>query len=265
MQPGQLKWAGALLLGLAAAAPAPAQQACLADSLIDYLDADFVKVQTARTAYFTRVKHYTSPNGGVWHTYYPGGQERSAVTYRNFRQFKLQGPALDRYPSGRVKLQYVADDGVIDGYLESFYPDGSPKRKDLYDHGRLVKGQYFGPDGQLIEPYVPFQQNPAFPGGAAALTAAIQQNLVYPPDAVRSAAEGQVLVSFVVTARGDVTEVLVKQPNNPLLDAAAVAAVRRLPPFEPGRLDGERMPIAMLVPITFKASATMKTLKRLGF
>ena len=73
------------------------------------------------------------------------------------------------------------------------------------------------------------------------------------------------MVSFVVTARGDVTDVRVNHPNNPLLDAAAVEAVRRLPPFEPGRIDGERMPISMVVPITFKASATMKTLKRLGF
>lgn len=259
------RWVVAGLFVAGNAAPARAQQACLPDSVVDYLDVDFVKVQTPRNAYFTRVKHFTSAGGGVWHTYYPGGQERSAVTYGNFHKLKLQGSALDRYPSGRVKLQYVADDGVIDGYLQSFYPDGTPKRKDLYDHGRLVKGQYSDPEGQLVEPYVSFQQNPAFPGGAAALTAAIQQNLAYPPDAVRSAAEGQVMVSFLVTARGDVTEVLVKQPNNPLLDAAAVAAVRQLPPFEPGRIDGERMPINMMVPITFKASPTMKTLKRWGF
>ncbi len=240
------------------------QQACIQDSLVDYLDADFVRVASPKQAFYTRVKQYTTAAGGTWSMYYPGGQQRSAVTYASFRRLTLQGPALDRYPNGATKLRYEADDGVVHGYLDGFYPDGTRKRRDLYDHGRLVKGQYFGPDGQPIEPYLSLLQQPAFPGGLAALTAAIQQHLVYPADAVRSAAEGQVMVSFTVTARGDVTEVRVLRPGNAWLDAAAVAAVRQLPPFEPGRIDGERMPIGMLVPITFKASGAMKTLRSLG-
>ncbi|GAA4010289.1 hypothetical protein GCM10022408_23160 [Hymenobacter fastidiosus] len=241
-----------------------AQQKCLPDSLIDYLDVDYVKVPAGNKGAYTRVRHYTSPEGGTWDLYYPSGQQRSVVTYANFRKARIQGLVQDYYPSGLTKLRYVADDGLIDGYLLTYYPNGTLKRKDLYDHGRLIKGQYLGPDGQLIEPHVPLKQDPAFPGGNEALIAAINQRVVYPPDAGRDAAEGRVLVHFIVTARGDVTQVRVPQPGNALLDAAAVAAVRQLPAFEPGRVDGERVPIDMTVPITFKASATLKTLRRLG-
>lgn len=263
--PALLRGTIVLLLVLWTSAKGQAQQVCTPDSLVDFLDADLVKVAPGNKARFTRVKSFTSVEGGIIATYYPGGQLRSLVNYSDLRNYKRQGPAFDRYPSGRLKLAYDADDGQINGYLLSYYPDGTLKRKDLYDHGQLVKGQYFGPDGQLIEPYVPYQQNPVFPSGTLALMAAIQQHLEYPPGAVRSAAEGQVMVHFVVTARGEVTAVQVPHPNNLLLDAAAVQAVRQLPPFEPGRVDGDRVPIPMLVPITFRASATMKTLKRLGF
>ncbi|GAA4386070.1 TonB family protein [Hymenobacter koreensis] len=253
-----------------AALGAQAQQSvltpCIDDSMVLYLDEDLVQVPMAK-AYYTQVLKPT--NGApkapaVTLTFFPDGQLYSEVTYANNTRRVQQGPARSFYPNGLLRLSYTADDGQTDGYLRTYYPDGSPKRNDLYDHGRLIKGQYFAPDGQLVEPHVPFRQDPAFPGGNEALVAHLSNHLRYPSGALRDAAEGQVLVAFTVTARGNVDEVRVQQGINPDLDAAAVAAVRTLPAFTPGRADGERIPVTMLVPISFKAPGAVKALRRLG-
>ncbi|OON69490.1 hypothetical protein B0919_09450 [Hymenobacter sp. CRA2] len=233
--------------------------------MVRYFDADLVAVPTAAEAYYTQIMQ---PGPGtrpaVTQLYFPDGTLYSETTYANAQRRVLQGPARTYYPGGQPRLQYTNDDGQINGYFRSYYPEGQLKRNDLYDHGRLVKGQYFAPDGTLVEPHVPLRQNPAFPGGDAALVAHLNQHLEYPREAQREAAEGQVIVGFIVTARGDVVDVYVQHSVSPALDAAAVAAVRTLPAFTPGRIDGERQPIPMLVPITFKASGTLKTLRRFG-
>jgi len=98
------------------------------------------------------------------------------------------------------------------------------------------------------------EQMPQLPsgGGSAAIVAAIQQHLVYPPEALSAQVEGRVFVSFIVTTTGIVSQVKVVKSLVAACDAAAVQAVRQLPRFTPGRQKGRPVRVQFTVPITFR-------------
>src|SRR5690606_25539428 len=91
---------------------------------------------------------------------------------------------------------------------------------------------------------------PVLRGGVGALQSAI----VSPDEARAQGLSGRVLVSFVVDAEGRVAEAAVLRGAHPLLDAAALDAVRQAR-FEPGRRGGVPVAIRMVLPISFALSA----------
>ena len=98
------------------------------------------------------------------------------------------------------------------------------------------------------------EQMPQLPGGGGskAIVAAIQQRLVYPPEALAAQVDGRVFVSFVVTTTGTVSQVKVVKGLVAACDAAALQAVRQLPHFAPGRQKGRPVCVQFTVPITFQ-------------
>jgi protein TonB len=107
------------------------------------------------------------------------------------------------------------------------------------------------PSSEKVYQFV--EQMPQLPGGggAAAISAAIQQHLVYPPEALAAQVDGRVFVSFIVTTTGAVSQVKVVKSLVAACDAAAVQAVRQLPRFTPGRQKGRPVRVQFTVPITF--------------
>ena len=88
---------------------------------------------------------------------------------------------------------------------------------------------------------------PPYPvGGMRGLMA----GLTYPSKARKAAIEGQVVVRAVVSAEGVVESTSVVQSVHPLLDAEAVAAVRRAR-FDPAERDGRPVSAAVCAPFRF--------------
>lgn len=90
------------------------------------------------------------------------------------------------------------------------------------------------------------EEMPALVGGLAAL----YEHIVYPEAARRAGLEGRVVVQFVVDAEGRVTEASVLRGVHPLLDEAALAAVRSAT-FTPGRQRGKAVRVRMSLPVVF--------------
>ena len=88
---------------------------------------------------------------------------------------------------------------------------------------------------------------PQLVGGLAAL----QRELRYPQEARDKGIEGQVVVQFVVSETGAVRSPRVLRPIHPLLDEAALDAVRRSR-FEPGTVGGEPVAVRMALPLSFR-------------
>ena len=102
---------------------------------------------------------------------------------------------------------------------------------------------------QKVYQYV--EQMPVFPGGQEALLAAIQKGATYPALALRNQIEGKVFISFVVGPDGAVTDVKVQKGIGGGCDESAVASVKKLPKFSPGKQNGRAVSVSYTVPVTF--------------
>lgn len=84
------------------------------------------------------------------------------------------------------------------------------------------------------------------------------EHVVYPDSAIDAHIEGRVLVQFVLTEKGEVTEAKVVRSVHPLLDSAAVDAIRMMPPWKPGVQNGKPVKVMYTQPITFKIPPAKK-------
>lgn len=100
--------------------------------------------------------------------------------------------------------------------------------------------------------FVDYEQQPQFPGGETALLKYLQENIKYPPKALKDSIQGRVVVQFVVDKAGSVGEVKVVRSVNKDLDDEAVRLIKTLPKFYPGRQNGQAIAVWYTVPVTFK-------------
>jgi TonB family protein len=114
--------------------------------------------------------------------------------------------------------------------------------KGVYSHDReTVKGEIF------INP----EKMPQFRGGETALLKFLQENLQYPPQAVKDKVQGRVVVKFMIDKLGDVSEVEVVRSVREDLDAEAVRVAKMLPRFSPGSINGKAVSVWYTLPVTF--------------
>jgi TonB family protein len=81
----------------------------------------------------------------------------------------------------------------------------------------------------------------------------IMNELVYPEEAQNKGLEGTVVVEFVVSVKGLVSDVKILRGLGPL-DAAALDVVRSLPNFTPGLENGKPVNVKYALPIRFSLS-----------
>ncbi|RSK31080.1 TonB family protein [Hymenobacter metallilatus] len=88
--------------------------------------------------------------------------------------------------------------------------------------------------------YTYVEQMPRLAGTTdATIASALQAAVVLPKEVAQGTTEGRVYVSFVVGREGQVEEARVVRSLSPACDAAALAAVAKLPRLEPGRQNGQ--------------------------
>jgi protein TonB len=101
--------------------------------------------------------------------------------------------------------------------------------------------------------YTKVDRMPELPGGGGseAIVAAIQQRIVYPPEALSMQIDGRVYVSFTVNASGHIENIVILKGILPACDAAVVKAVQQLPRFIAGRQAGRPVAVLYTVPVSF--------------
>jgi TonB family protein len=80
---------------------------------------------------------------------------------------------------------------------------------------------------------------------------AIQKQLQLPPEVREGRLEGRVIVRLIIGVSGVGRKATVVQSLNPACDAAALAAVRRLPRLLPGLYQGQPVATLLTVPVMF--------------
>jgi TonB family protein len=92
---------------------------------------------------------------------------------------------------------------------------------------------------------------PEFPGGIEALKQFVASSMEYPTIALENGIFGRVIVGFVVSNNGEITNVKVKSGVDPSLDKEAMRIVKSMPKWIPGKQHGESVRVPYQIPINF--------------
>lgn len=93
---------------------------------------------------------------------------------------------------------------------------------------------------------------PSYPGGEKALAKFIQENIVYPEDAIDNGVEATVNVVFAVDENGKVYTPRIKGEREGYgLDEASLTVVAKMPKWNPGQIKGRNVKSYYSLPISF--------------
>ncbi|MBJ6119885.1 energy transducer TonB [Pontibacter sp. BT310] len=101
------------------------------------------------------------------------------------------------------------------------------------------------------KPYEYVEQMPTFPGGELEMQKYIAKNIRYPAAAQRAGIEGLVVVSFVVSKTGEISEVKVLKGLGAGTDEEAMRVVKSMPKWNPGKQNGRAVPVRFTVPVRY--------------
>lgn len=95
-----------------------------------------------------------------------------------------------------------------------------------------------------------------FPGGGAALKEYLAKNIVYPESARKAGIEGVCYVQFIVSAKGNISNVEVKRGviYCPECDKEAKRVIEVMPQWKPGEIEGRPVNSTFSIPVRFKLS-----------
>jgi TonB family protein len=75
---------------------------------------------------------------------------------------------------------------------------------------------------------------------------------VYPDTAIKAGIEGRVVVKFIVTEDGSVTDITISKGVSKEIDEEALRVMRMMPKWKPGRQNGKPVKVYFTLPIQFK-------------
>ncbi|PVX51973.1 TonB family protein [Balneicella halophila] len=186
-------------------------------------------------------EYHLGKKQGVWRYYSHknNGKPRKAGTFIND---KKEGAWTFQTKNERVITNYKA--GKKDGYKERYDSLKNLEYKALYRNDSLIN--------VLIDKNPKKREMPHFKGGDKGILRKIAQKITYPSTVKDKGIEGTVKLKFVVEKDGSIGEVVTLRGVCNSLEKASVRAVKKLPRFKPGELNGKKVSVWYQVPIEFK-------------
>ena len=121
----------------------------------------------------------------------------------------------------------------------------NPTEKQIQD---TIRRNVFDPSVDKHNDFI----NPEYKGGDIALMTFLQENLQYPTKALRKGVEGTIIVSFIVNTEGALEDIKIFRGIDPDCDKEAIRVISKLRKWEPGIVDGKKMPMEYKLPISFR-------------
>jgi TonB family protein len=211
----------------------------------------------------------------------PGGGGMEAIDRAIYKELRYPPYALRQGIEGIVMVNFIVDKNGDVGNVRILRRIGGGCDEELvravkklprfvpgYDHGQPVdvsitasitfRIENFGtPKEALLDtlqrvyPLVDAMPHLPSGGGSNAIFQAIQRAVVMPPEVANDSLTRKVFVGFVVGPSGVIRDVKIVRSLNSRCDAAALAAVRQLPRFVGGRLNGLPASVSFTVPVLF--------------
>lgn len=102
-------------------------------------------------------------------------------------------------------------------------------------------------DLDLNQIFSKVDEMPIYPGGVTKMYQFISRNIVLPDTDILF---GKVYTSFVIDKEGNVTDIKITKGYSKNIDAQVVNALKKLPKFTPGKINGISVNVAYSLPIT---------------
>lgn len=219
-----------------------------------YVSATGRFLPTADSADHREEMVYRDSTGGTVRVYYPSGKLRRVVPYLDFARGIQYGAECGFYETGEIKCRYEYGPAGPVGPAVQYYRNGQVRLRTSPLSAEYPKGlsEVFRPDGQPL--VLPREQQPMptlHGGGPADIVAAIQRQVRYPAEALRTGVTGKVFVTFLVDDAGFVRHVRVLKSPSPMLNGAVLQAVAALGRLTPSVMAGEPVEFSFTVPVTF--------------
>lgn len=96
------------------------------------------------------------------------------------------------------------------------------------------------------------QQMPEFPGGEAALSKYLSENIRYPQSASNANQQGKVQVKFVVNEDGSISNVVTTRGFGFGSEDESIRVVSGMPRWKPGRNNGKAVKVWFQLPVIFR-------------
>lgn len=223
---------------------------------INYLNEHFTQVSFKEQATYYTETTLNGPSAGTVKTFLMDGTIVSEDNFANIKTQKREGLTRNYYPSGKLKTEITFKNGVFDGPLRTFYPSQRLKRAELYEKGNFVQGKCFSRAGYDTA-YYAFQIPPQFNGGEAALKKYLEVYSRIPTTPItymqiKHGFEDYVMLRFVVSAEGKITDVMIRRSLTDKYDREAVRLINMMPAWQPALQDGEPVPMEHTIAIGFK-------------
>ena len=185
---------------------------------------------------------------GEW-VYYNNANQKVSLK-SNYVWGKLHGSFKKYWDNGQLKEEATYGYGARIGDRTMFYKNGKIALKEFYDANEKIAGTYFDEDGKTVNS-IKIIQPPSFPGGMQAFYQFLNQEIKYPPNALKNNISGTVKLSFTVMKDGRIDDIKVIESPDTDLSREAIRVLRYNLKWVPGSELGEPINMLYRVPIKF--------------
>ncbi|MBN1950055.1 MAG: energy transducer TonB [Bacteroidales bacterium] len=139
---------------------------------------------------------------------------------------------------------------IFHGPFRTYNKDNRLLTTEHYRSGKCIKIE--SPRRDLIDSvYMIAETRPVFPYENGSVERYISKRFFYSEPAIESSIQGKVIIRFVVTSKGEVTNAEVLRGVDPAIDKEALKVVANLPDFKPAKLKGRNVNVYYVLPVTF--------------
>jgi TonB family protein len=140
------------------------------------------------------------------------------------------------------------ENGSLNGYAVSYNEKGDTMLCNVFENGALIRSS--GREPREVTATIIMRSEPAaFPGGTNAWLAFLGNHLHY-PDSLQHI-KGEVLVKFIITAKGTIETVEIVKSLDPVLDQEAIRVILKSPKWKPAKQNGKKVQETITQPIHF--------------
>ena len=144
---------------------------------------------------------------------------------------------------------------LLEGDVVAPVPDSIKKgeeKKTCKGDGEALTDDKDGEGEQEIFGFVPGEELPYYPYGDEAMYKFVNENLVYPQEAIDAGVEGRVFVRFWINEDGSLSDFEVARGIGYGCDGEAVRVIQSMPKWKPGKRNHEPVKMQYMMPVIFK-------------